>query len=390
MSESLFSYGKLLARLMGHSIKGTTPLEIPENTDWEKLRKLSDFHNVTSLIYPAVINLNIPNEVKAKFDYDNHRLLAREARQEIESQRVFSALNAAGIPLLKLKGIVIKELYPLPHMRTASDIDICLTKEDRVKARVIMEKLGYTLESSIDYHDEYSMDEFFIYELHSDVISSKSKLYPLFANPFEKAVVHNSNPLQFTLSNEYFYLNLVTHLYKHFISEGCGLRLFCDLYIFRKKCQSLDATVVNNLLEDYGLSDFHDTILQLNSCFFEGNEYSDRLRTLAEFVFRSGEYGSHTLKKLSWLSASKSAKLTFFDKASYFLHNWFPGVRTMKKRYPVLEKAPVLLPVCWIRRIFYTIFFKRSAIKEQKDEIKRLNAKELKEAKRIRSLAGIK
>ncbi|MBQ1978146.1 MAG: hypothetical protein II225_05280, partial [Ruminococcus sp.] len=82
--------------------------------------------------------------------------------------------------------------------------------------------------------------------------------------------------------------------------------------------------------------------------------------------------------------------LTFFDKVSYFLHNWFPGARTMQKRYPVLKKAPFLLPICWVRRIFYTIFFNRSALKEQKDEIKRLNAKELKEAKLIRSLAGIK
>lgn len=390
MSEVLCTYGKLLAQLMGHSIKGTAPIDTPPDTDWEKLYKLADFHNVTALIYPAVMKLDIPPEIKQKFIYDNHRFLAREARQEIESHRVFSALNEAGIPFLKLKGIVIKELYPMPHMRSAADIDICLTKENREKARPVMEELGYKLDSSIDYHDEYSKDDFFIYELHSDVMSPRSELYNLFINPFEKATIHNSNEMQLTLSNEYFYLNLVTHLYKHFISEGCGLRLFSDLYIFRRKCQSLDTAFITNLLKGYGLQHFHNTILQLNSCFFEGNEYTDKLRTLAEFVFKSGEYGSNNLKKLSWISSSKSANLTFFDKASYFLHNWFPGVRTMKKRYPVLKKAPFLLPLCWVRRIFYTIFFKRSALKEQKDEIKRLNAKELKEAKRIRSLAGIK
>ena len=390
MSEALFFYGKLLAQLIGHSIKGTVPLDVPENTDWEKLYKLSAFHNVTALIYPAVKNLSLPGEIKSKFLYDNKLFLTREARQEFESQRVFSALNEAGIPILKLKGIVIKDLYPMPHMRTAADIDICLTKEDRQKARPIMESLGYKFDSSIDYHDEYSKDEFFIYELHSDIMSPKSELHSLFVHPFEKAIVHNSNEMQMTLSNEYFYLNLVTHLYKHFISEGCGLRLFSDLYIYRRKCQKLDNTLITNLLKDYGLLNFHNTILQLISCFFEGNEYTDKLRTLAEFVFKSGEYGNSTLKKLSWLSSSKSANLTFFDKVSYFLHNWFPGARTMQKRYPVLKKAPFLLPICWVRRIFYTIFFNRSALKEQKDEIKRLNAKELKEAKLIRSLAGIK
>lgn len=390
MSDVLYSHGKLLAQLMGHSIKGTVPLDVPEDTDWEKLYKLSAFHNVTALIYPAVKKLPLPGEIKSRFLYDNNRFLAREARQELESQRVFSALNEAGIPILKLKGIVIKDLYPMPHMRTAADVDICLTKEDRQKARPIMESLGYKFDSSIDYHDEYSKDDFFIYELHSDIMSPRSELHSLFVHPFEKAIVHNSNEMQMTLSNEYFYLNLVTHLYKHFISEGCGLRLFSDLYIYRRKCQKLDNTLITNLLKDYGLLNFHNIVLQLISCFFEGNEYTDNLRTLAEFVFKSGEYGNSTLKKLSWLSSSKSANLTFFDKVSYFLHNWFPGARTMQKRYPVLKKAPFLLPICWVRRIFYTIFFNRSALKEQKDEIKRLNAKELKEAKLIRSLAGIK
>ncbi len=390
MSEVMLRYGKLLASLIGHSLKGTAPLQPAEDIDWEELYSLSALHNVTALIYPAVSKLSIPEEIRNRFEYDNHRLIAREARQEFESQRVFTALNDAEIPIIKLKGIVIKNLYPIPYMRTAADVDICLTKNDREKAKSVMKALGYTLNNSIDYHDEYTKDSFFIYELHSDVVSSLSPLYNLFVNPFEKATVENSNPKQLKLTDEYFYLNLVMHLYKHFISEGCGLRLFSDLYVFRKKCTNLDNTFITNILKEYNLTEFHDNILQLNSCFFEGNNYSDKLQTIAEFIFKSGEYGNSELKKLSWLSSDKSAKLTFSDKVRYFFRNWFPGAKAMEKRYPVLKKAPVLLPVCWVRRIFYTIFFKRSAIKEQKNEIKRLNSKELREAKRIRTLAGIK
>lgn len=390
MNEVMLKHGKLLATLIGHSLRGTAPLQPPEDIDWEKLYTLSTLHNITALIYPAVSKLSIPEKIKSSFKYDNNRLIAREARQEIEAHRVFTALNEAGIPIIKLKGIVIKNLYPMPYMRTAADVDICLTKKDREKAKSVMKALGYRLDSSIDYHDEYSKDNFFIYELHSDVVSKFSPLYSLFVNPFEKATVENTNPNQLRLTNEYFYLNLVMHLYKHFISEGCGLRLFADLYIFRKKCANLDTTFITNTLKDYNLLEFHNNILQLNSCFFEGNNYSDKLQTIAEFIFKSGEYGNSELKKLSWLSSDKSAKLTFSDKVKYFFGNWFPGAKALEKRYPILKKAPVLLPVCWVRRIFYTIFFKRSAIKEQTNEIKRLNSKELKEAKRIRTLAGIK
>lgn len=390
MSDNFVMHCRYLASLMGHSIRGTVPAKPFEGINWEHIFSLAEFHNVTALIYPSLCLMDIPEDIRKKFVYTNHRLIAREARQELESQRVFAALHAEGISFIKLKGIVIKNMYPLPHMRTQADVDICLTKEHRAKARPIMEKLGYKFDSAIDYHDEYSKDDFFIYELHSDIMSPRSELYPLFVSPFEKAVPDNSSPDELVLTNEYFYLNLVIHLYKHFISEGCGLRLFSDLYIYRRTCPNLDTTFITNTLSEYGLLDFHHNILRLNACFFEGNEYTDKLSVIANFIFKSGEYGNSELKKLSWISSSKSAKLTFGDKLSYFLHNWFPGVKTLKRRYPVLEKAPFLLPVCWIRRIFYTLFFKRSALKEQRDEIKRLNSTELREAKHIRTLAGIK
>ncbi len=390
IQSNLSIHGKYLASLIGHSLRGTIPASPPKDIDWVNLYKLSVHHNVTALIHPCVSTLDIPQEIRDKFNYDNHRHLAREARQELESRRVFAELLKNNIKFIKLKGIVIKNLYPMPHMRSSSDVDICVSKEDREKSRSIMESLGYKLDSSIDYHDEYSKDNFFIYEIHSDIMSPRSKLHNLFVNPMEKSVPDKTNDGSMILSAEYFYLNLVIHLYKHFISEGCGLRLFSDLYLFRKKCGNIDIAFINNILEDYGLHDFHNTLLKLNTCFFEGNKYSEKLSVIADFIFKSGEYGDRNLKKLSWISSSKSANLTFSDKLRYFLSNWFPGVKTMKRRYPILEKAPVLLPVCWIRRVFYTIFFKHSALKEQREEIKRLNGQDLKEAKKIRILAGIK
>lgn len=389
MGKTFTTHSRYLASLIGHSIKGTTPAKPGEDINWDYMYDLAQLHNVSALIFPCLRTLDIPAETFSKFNYIYHRLLAREARQELESHRVFAALHEQGIDFIKLKGIVIKNLYPMPHMRTQSDVDICMTKENREKSRSIMESLGYKLDGSIDYHDEYSKDKFFIYEIHSDIMSERSELHRLFVNPFEKAVPDKLSKNELVLSNEYFYLNLVIHLYKHFISEGCGLRLFSDLYIFRRSCEHLDTTFITTTLKEYGLLEFHNTILKLNSCFFEGNEYSDDLAKIADFIFRSGEYGNSELKKLSWLSSSRSAKLTFKDKFSYFMRNWFPGVKTMKRRYPILEKAPFLLPLCWVRRGFYTLFFKRSALKEQQGEIRRLNSKKLKEAKHIRMLAGI-
>ena len=48
-----------------------------------------------------------------------------------------------------------------------------------------------------------------------------------------------------------------------------------------------------------------------------------------------------------------------------YLKWWFLGVDEMKKFYPVLEKAPFLLPFCWVHKGVKTLIFKPKAIKNQ-------------------------
>lgn len=389
MNKVFYEHSKYLANLIGHSIRGTTPDMPTEEINWKQLYTIADFHNVTALISPIIFKLNIPDDIRQKFEYDTHRFMAREARQELEAQRVFSTLNKLNIPFIKLKGIVIKDLYPLPYMRTSADIDICISKEDRLRCRPVMQDLGYTLEESIDYNDAYQKDNFFIYELHSSIVSSRYAYHRLFTDPFGKAV-KSPDDASYVLSPDYFYTHLIVHFMNHFLSGGCGIRQLCDLYVFERTHPELNINHVSQLLSPYKLSDFLICIRDLSFKLFEDKPLSDNEIEIANFIFKSGEHGNSDLKHVSWLSDDKQITWTFTKKCKYFIKLWFPGVKMMKKRYPILEKAPFLLPVCWIRRIFYAIFFKHSAIKGQRNEIRRLNSQELKEATHVRNLAGLK
>lgn len=388
-NTKLFLHGKYLAELIACSIRESAPERPFDGIDWEQIYQLAVFHNVTALVYPSLKALDVPAEIMQKFTYHNNRMIAREARQEIDAQKIFSVLKKENIPFIKMKGIALKNCYPLPYMRSHSDVDICMSAENRKRAGKILEDMGYIREGSIDYHDEYCKDDFFIYEIHSAIMSPRSPLAPVFEEPFSKAVP-DSDSAGYVFNDDYFYLSLVIHLYKHFVSEGCGIRLFADLLVFERTHPKLDFNFVRKTLEKYGLCDFYEHIRNLCSCLFGGQEFDERYTLIAEFIFKSGEYGSPELKRISWISSDKSANISFRDKMKYFFKNWFPGVSILKKKYPVLEKAPVLLPVCWIRRGFYTIFHKPQALKEQRAEIKKMSSQEMKHAKHIRSLAGIR
>ena len=65
------------------------------------------------------------------------------------------------------------------------------------------------------------------------------------------------------------------------------------------------------------------------------------------------------------------------NKKTYLFRLFFPEFKVMKGKYPVLKKAPVLLPAMWIARIFKDILSKDNSVKNRLDTIKLIqNSKE--------------
>lgn len=384
----IFKYGQYMSHLVACTINQAVPQAPFEGLDWKQLYKLASFHNMTALIYPVLGTLTLPQEVLSKWTYDNNRLLAREVRQEIEYQRILDMLKKENIPFIKMKGIVTKHFYPAPYMRTQADIDLCMSEAHRRYCASFMEELGYELFSVTENTDEYMKDNFFYYEFHSSVNTSDSEFYDLFSDPFSK-VRASKDDTGFVFTDEYFYLHLVTHLYKHFIVEGCGIRLLCDLYIYSKAHPDLDYHFIRTTLEQYGVLRFYENITQLNECLFGGKTFTDNMTEIAIFVFKCGDHGSNTIRRLTIDSDDKKNSFSRKSQMKLIAQIYFPGVKIMKHKFPVLEKAPVLLPFFWIRRGFETVFFKRDAIKTQSNVIKSVNTDEVREAQRVRELIDL-
>lgn len=387
--KQTFKYGQYLSHLVASTLNSTVPKEPFEDIDWAQFFRLAEFHNVVALVYPALKNFAIPSDILTKWIYTNNRMIAREARQDIEAHSILEIIAKENIPFIKMKGIVTKHFYPTPYMRTQADIDLCVSEEDRKRCAGILESLGYSLFSSIENTDEYMKDNFFYYEIHSSVYVSDSDFYNLFADPFTKAV-KSPDGVGYVFKDEYFYLHLVTHLYKHFVSEGCGIRLLCDLYIYRKTHKELDMQFICKTLSDLGISDFYDAITDLTQCLMGDKAFDTKNTEIATFIFKCGDHGSDTIRRVTSTSTDKEDSFSDKNKLRFKLQIYFPPANTLKNRYPVLKKAPVLLPFCWIARGFSTLFFKRDAIKKQTEIIKTLESDKIKEAKRIRELAGIK
>ena len=376
--KDLLKYGKYITSLISSVVLNTAPPAPFEGIDWEKLFYLAKNHSIAIIIYPAVKDMDMPENVRLLFIKDKDRILARTTRQAIESDRVLRTLEDNNIEFIRLKGIHIKELYPAPYMRTFSDIDICLTEEGREKAKPIMKNLGYRLEGSLDFHDEYEKDDFYIYELHYPIVSTELFYSDVFSDPFTKSHPVSDSNLDFVLNNEYFYLHLFFHLHRHFVTRGCGVRLFVDLLVFQQNVKDVDYDFIKSVLKKYNMMDFYNSVQKLIDYFFFDKDASQSTLTIAKFILES---------RLNEDFNKRFANIGFWGKLKYLLKLWFPSAKELAFRYPVLNKAPILLPVCWVRRFFYSLFFNRSAFKKQADTIKEFNSDEYKEIKKARELA---
>ncbi len=374
----LLKYGKYLTSLIASVILNTTPPEPFEGIDWTLLFKLAKKHDSAIVIYPALAKFDIPEDALLLFEKDKNRTIAKTTRQAVESERVLHTLENNNIKYIRLKGIHIKEFYPAPYMRTFCDVDIYVNKEDREKSKPIMSNLGYELESTNNYHDEYKKDNFFIYEIHSPLTSETAFHHSLFIEPFSKAKATPGNDFSYVLNNEYFYLHLFFHLYFHFIRRGCGIRLFTDLLVFQENIKDVDYSFIESMLKQYDMLSFYNSVQKLIEFFFFNESADDDTLTIAKYIF-----GCKTNESIK----SSLANYSFWDKTKHFLNLWFPSAKELAFKYPVLEKAPFLLPICWVRRIFYTLFFNRVAIKKQTNNLKELNSKEFKSIKKARKLA---
>lgn len=374
----LLKYGKYLTSLIASVILKTTPPAPFEGIDWKELFKLAKMHNTSVMIYPAIIRLELPEEVRTLFISDKNKMVARSTRQTIEAERIMSELERNSIKYIKLKGSHIRKMYPFDYMRTFSDIDLCLSETDQKKARPIMESLGYKFMGANDYHDEYERDDFYFFELHSHITSPSAFYSAVFNDPFSHAIAVNNSNFCYEFNNEYLYLSLFFHLHKHFVYTGCGIRLFVDLFVYENYVKDINWNFIKSILSEYDLLDFYKTVQKLNGFFFYNKNADKDTQAIAEYILK----GQSSTNKDSFV-----ANFNFWKKTKYLLKLWFPPAKDLSFRYPVLEKYPVLLPICWIRRFFYSLFFKRVAFKTQTNNIKRINSKEFKAIKKARKLA---
>lgn len=353
-------------------MNNTEPVAIPEIMTLQELYAFQKSQDVSNMAYVALKKLELPESELKEYQDDYKLNILREARFELAGQQVYAELEKAKIPFVPLKGVVVKNLYPNPSLRTFTDVDVFIgDKGEEVKA--LMLSLGYELRFE-DNVDAYTKKPSLHFEMHRELFMDDKSFKWYFDEPFNRAVLSGGKEYQSEFSDEDMFIYILAHMYKHFTYGGCGLRMFMDLYVMTKRCE-LDFGYIRAELAKIGLDGFLHTTLNVNAFLFDGAEATEDLLDIADYIFNNGTFGTEENKHLVYLvqDTDKFVSENSKSKIRYFAERWQLTWPKMKEQFPILRKLPFLLPFFYVFKIFRALFFRRNIVKGEVGDIKQLN-----------------
>ncbi|MGM9523046.1 MAG: nucleotidyltransferase family protein [Faecousia sp.] len=356
-----------LLALLRCALNGATPDEKPEDVAWESVFSMAKKHGVSALGFYAIKKLKPPPdaELMEKWDERNAKLMAKCVNQETEFSALTACFEEHEIPFLPLKGSVVRELFPLPHLREMGDIDILVPVDKIQKACELAQSMNYKLAATVSHHVELQKRPYMNLELHTGLIAPTYEYYEYYKDPWKRAYLQKDK-FWYGMKNEDVYLYLLTHAAKHYYYSGTGIRSVIDIYLFNRAYRSsMNQEYIAEELKKLNLATFAAQMEGLAEYWFSEHDCdaSADIEEMQAYILSSATYGTKSIREANELRRYiRNGKSESGAKTAMFLHMVFLPCDEMQLMFPILKKAPILLPFCWVARWFRILFTKPQSI----------------------------
>lgn len=333
----------------------------------KSLYTFSKNHDVAHIVGTALEkNGLMPKEGELAQKFQKQSFLAIYRYQQLQHtyDKVCSILEEEQIDYVPLKGAIIRPYYPEAWMRTSCDIDILVHQEDSERAaRRIEEVMGTVKETYRNFHDISLILPGNVHlELHFTLEESVPSFDAVLSQVWEHVYKPNPESVCHLETNEFLLFHMIAHNAYHFVAGGCGIRPFIDWHLLRGKIE-FDRKKLDSLLNEANLKSFADAMDALSDVWMGERKHTPLTLDMENYIFFAGAYGS--LENQIAVASENSD-----GRTKYLLYRIFMPYRTLKKIYPVLEKYPILYPVCTVRRWFRILFGNRKgAMRELKQTV---------------------
>ena len=266
----------------------------------------------------------------------------RDTKNEFTCRLASRVLSDEQIPFILLKGVILKKLYPYSWMRSSCDIDILIHEENLNNAIKALKDNGFGFDKKFNFHDATLFFEDTNLELHFSICEDNKTLDFLLKDVWKYTVHHDG--FEYRETNDFFVFHHIAHMVHHFLSGGCGIRPFIDLWLLRNS-GFFDDQKVREFCEIAKITDFYDAVNDVTDVWFNKKEHTDVTKRIQKYILTGGAYGHYP-------NSAAAYTVKHGSKLGYILSLAFPDYDSMRSVYPVLNKAPFFLPFCYVARVF--------------------------------------
>ena len=369
-------------KLFRASIHGETPAETPALSadEWESVLRLASEQELFSLILNTVCTLPSYKAGDLKKQKDRQKkVLAAATRQITQTNEFLTLLLEAekqGLHPIVLKGLIVRSLYPAPHLRPSVDEDVWVSRDEVEAFHQFLLFQGLTPddpEADLATSDEISyhrLNSPTYIEVHVSLFEPDSAAFGAFNGLFEGAaertVTQQIEDVSVrTLEPTDHLLYLLCHVYKHFLHSGAGIRQVADIGMFAKAHnEEIDWGRVESSCKEVHIDIFAAAIFKIIKKYLlpelgkGASTAFSSIRTdegpLLEDMLSGGIYGLsdpdrvHSANMtLTAAEASREGRGTGHG----VLRSLFPSAAYLKNCFPYAKKHPILVPVAWAHRL---------------------------------------
>ena len=349
--------------------------DLPEDFSLEDAYSAAKEGQVLALMYEGALRCGVKKDtaIMKTLRQDYYGLLVKSEKQMQMLQKIYAVFEEHGIDHMPLKGSVLKQQYPRPELRLMGDADILIRMEQYAKIKPLMRQMGFVECSETDHELVWRSPGLYL-ELHKRVVPASAKdFYRYFADGWKLA--KHQDGCRYRFSDEDQLVYLFTHFAKHYRSGGIGCRHVVDLWVYRRAHLGMDEAYICAALEKLELFPFYENVMRMIAAWFEDGDMDEKSAYLTNVFFKGTYFGT----RQEHMIASGAANATKMNSArtGRILRIWkalFPDHLYMRKKYPVLKKCGILLPVLWVWRWITAVLFRKENLSKLHDELKLTNA----------------
>lgn len=368
------------------------PEKLPENFSLARAVNLIERQQITSIALEGALLCGISPELPEMqmLIEKSCALYSLSSCQMDEVKRLCVDFDDNQIDYLLLKGTNLKELYPEPHMREMSDADILIRIAQYEKIKPILCSRGFVAGQESDHELHWDKPTLHL-ELHKRLIPSNNKQFSkYFQNIWNRAICISDAKSQYILTKEDELIFYIVHFAKHYRDGGIGSKHLIDLWLFMKNNAGMDTDYISAELAKLSLSDFFSNLCATMQVWFGDRAHDEKTELITEVILGGGAYGRYDMQYIASAARySKAAGSTKRGRMKRIKYLFFPAFDTMCRLYPILKKAPVLLPFVWVYRWIHALIFKGKTVKTRYAEAKSVTPQVIEEYQKKLTSVGL-